>query len=246
MADATDAPTPESAPAPSVTSAPLPPAAPAAAPATAPTPASRVPSTGMPGVTPAAATEPRPAPRVLADVVSRAWLGNVALILLGTGVIAGCAQVSEMTDSGIPNSLQPFAVLLVAAMLGPWRSLCSGVIYAAAGILGVPWFPGATSGMPDLTRGYLIGFLIAFIVVGAMWRGGRIRGVIGMYIGLIIIYAAGVAWLMYAVPMTITRALAVGVTPFVVGDVFEAAAAAGVVLFFWLLVDHRRASRAGR
>ena len=75
------------------------------------------------------------------------------------------------------------------------------------------------------TGGYLLGFLVAAIVVGwATDRFGRRLGCLSMPLGLTIIYALGVAWLAQFVP--IDKVLAFGVTPFLLGDACKVALAA--------------------
>jgi biotin transport system substrate-specific component len=50
--------------------------------------------------------------------------------------------------------------------------------------------------------------------------------VIAMVIGSLIVYAAGVPWLKVVTGMTYTKALAVGMYPFLIGDTLKIIAAA--------------------
>ena len=74
------------------------------------------------------------------------------------------------------------------------------------------------------TGGYLLGFLVAAILVGwATDRFGHRLGSLSMPLGLAVIYALGVAWLSQFVPSD--KLLAFGVTPFLLGDLCKVALA---------------------
>jgi biotin transport system substrate-specific component len=54
-----------------------------------------------------------------------------------------------------------------------------------------------------------------------------------MVVGNVVIYALGVTWLKYAVDVTWAQAVALGLTPFVIGDAIKIAAAAGLLPLAW-------------
>lgn len=180
---------------------------------------------------------------VLADLVPGAVVRNAVLVAAGAGLTGLAAQVSIPIEpiSPVPVTLQTFAVLLVGAALGPWRGLASMALYLVAGLVGVPWFAGGTHGAGGASFGYLIGYLLAAAVVGelARRRGDRtpLRTAGTMVVGNLVIYAFGVAWLATMVPgVTLVKAVAVGVLPFLIGDAIKIAAAAGVLPGTWALV----------
>lgn len=132
----------------------------------------------------------------------------------------------------VPIVLQNMFILLAAILLGPkWSLACVGV-YLLAGLAGLPVFSGGTSGIGKLfgpTGGYLLGYLPAVFVtawVSNMLGKKFFADITAMVTGSIIIYAAGVPWLKAATAMSLEKALAVGMYPFIIGDAVKIIAAA--------------------
>lgn len=183
-----------------------------------------------------------PAPRVLADVVARSWVANIALVLGGSAFVGLCAQVViPLPFTPVPLTLQTFAVLLVAAALGTWRGVASMVVYAVAGSAGVPWFSAGSSGWGGASYGYILGFIVAAGVVGRLAERGatltplRTAGL--MVVGNVVIYAIGVTYLKFAIDASWSSAIALGVLPFLLGDALKIALAAGLLPGTWRLLS---------
>jgi biotin transport system substrate-specific component len=177
-------------------------------------------------------------PIVLADLVPGTRLRNLALTIGGAGFVGVAAQISvPLPNTPVPVTGQTFAVLLTGAALGSRRSLASMALYLLAGVAGVPWFAGHQSGWGGPAFGYIIGFLLAAVVVGRLAAAGGdrtpARTVITMLVGTVLIYAIGVPWLMAYAHMTISSALSAGVRPFVAGDVLKVLLAAGLLPAAW-------------
>ncbi|WP_199442517.1 biotin transporter BioY [Umezawaea beigongshangensis] len=181
---------------------------------------------------------------VLADFVPGALARDVALVVAGAALTGLAAQVAlPVPGSPVPITGQTFAALLVGASLGWQRGVTSMVLYLIAGVAGVPWFQGGSSGAPA-SLGYVIGFVFAGAVVGALAaRGGDrtpVRTVGTMALGSLVIYAFGVPWLMAAADMGFGTALQVGVVPFLIGDAVKTVLAAGLLPASWSLVRRFR------
>jgi biotin transport system substrate-specific component len=182
-------------------------------------------------------------PRVLADLLPGALLRDVLLVIGAAALTGLCAQISiHLPFTPVPITLQTFAVLLSGAALGPWRGGAAMLLYLVAGVAGVPWFANhsaAYSGDVVFTFGYIIGFVVAASVVGALASRGADRTVSGtiviMVIGNLIIYAIGVPWLMATTGLPLMVALEKGMWPFVLGDALKVALAAGVLPLAWRL-----------
>jgi biotin transport system substrate-specific component len=131
---------------------------------------------------------------------------HLALILIGTLLIALCAQISfKVGDNPVPFTLQTFGVLLSAGALGFRRGVAASLLYLVIGLVGVPVFAGGDHGIAELlgaSGGYLVGFVVASAVVGRLAELGWDRNILGsigaMLIGSLVIYAIGVPWLAYA------------------------------------------------
>ncbi len=180
-------------------------------------------------------------PRVLADLLPGALLRDVLLIVGAAALTGLCAQVAiPLPYTPVPITLQTFAVLLSGAALGPWRGGAAMLLYLVAGSLGVAWFAHGESGFGGPTFGYIIGFVVAASVVGALASRGADRTASGtvaiMVLGNLIIYAFGVPWLMASTGMPLFVALEAGLWPFVIGDALKGALAAGLLPLTWRLV----------
>ena len=186
------------------------------------------------------AVQPRP---VLADLLPRAAVRDVALVVGAALLTALCAQiVVPLGFSPVPVTGQTFAVLLTAAALGPLRGLLGQALYVLLGFVGLPFYSDAGSGPQVLfgaTGGYLIGFVVAGAVVGWCARRGLDRDVrsaaVAFLLGSVVIYAIGVPWLAVVADMTLGEAVVAGLLPFIPGGILKAALAAGLLPAAWRL-----------
>lgn len=180
--------------------------------------------------------------RVLADAIPGGWIRDVVLVAASTGLVALSAQASiPLPFTPVPLTLQTFAVLLGASALGPIRAGLGMLLYLAAGVAGVPWFSGRASGWSFPSFGYIVGFVLAAVVVGALAKRGADRTVLRtvglMVLGNLFIYALGVPWLMASIDAGFARALELGVRPFLIGDAVKVALAAGLLPGAWRMIS---------
>jgi biotin transport system substrate-specific component len=131
----------------------------------------------------------------------------------------------------VPIVLQNLFVFLSGLLLGSrWGFACVAV-YILVGACGLPIFSIGRGGIGHIlgpTGGYLMGFLPAVYVIGLITEKTKhlvIIDVIAMVCGGIIIYACGVTWLKVITGMSLTKTLAVGMYPFILGDALKIAAA---------------------
>ena len=188
-----------------------------------------------------------PAPRVIADVFAKGLARNIVLVVAGAALIGLCAQLYiYLPGNPVPITGQTFAVLFVAAGLGLGRGVSATILYAVGGLVGVPWFAQGTSGLVSATFGYILGFILAAAVVGYLaergWTSRAWRTAVVMVIGNAVIYAVGVTWLKTATGMGWSKAISLGMTPFLVGDAIKIALAAGAFTAAWAIIRRRRQS----
>ncbi|WP_351227615.1 biotin transporter BioY [Streptomyces sp. NPDC002133] len=184
---------------------------------------------------------------VLADLLptSRTKSAVDAALVVGGAALTGiAAQIAvPVPGSPVPVTGQTFAALLVGTALGARRGFLALALYAIAGVAGMPWFAEASSGYAMPSFGYILGMLLAATIVGALARRGADRSVLrtagSMVLGSAIIYAVGVPYLALATGMTLSQAVAAGLTPFLVGDALKAALAIGVLPGAWKLLGRR-------
>ncbi len=186
---------------------------------------------------------------VLADLLpasttARAAVRDAALVAGGAALTGLAAQISlPVHGSPVPVTGQTFAALLVGTALGARRGLASLLLYAVAGAAGLPWFAGGTSGVSTVSFGYILGMVLAAAAVGALARRGADRSVprtaAAMLAGEAIIYAVGVPYLAVAAHLSLGRAVALGLTPYLIGDALKAALAMGLLPGAWKLLGRR-------
>lgn len=180
---------------------------------------------------------------VLADTLpspSRPLLRAAALVLAGSALIALGAHL-RVPMWPVPITMQTFAVLLIGLAYGPRLAAASVGAYLAEGLLGLPVFTAGPGTLLGPTGGYLVGFLPAAMLVGALagrgWSRPVPRILLAMVAGSLVIYAFGAAWLTTFVG--VEKALALGVVPFLLGDVLKAALAAALLPALWRVAARR-------
>ncbi|MCW4351741.1 biotin transporter BioY [Hoyosella sp. YIM 151337] len=94
---------------------------------------------------------------------------DLAMIAFFAALIAVCAVLPalKLTASGVPITLQTFAVLLAGAVLGAKRGFLAVSLYLLAGFAGLPIFSGGAGGL-GVFAGPTIGYLLAFPFAAAM------------------------------------------------------------------------------
>jgi biotin transport system substrate-specific component len=187
----------------------------------------------------------------LLTVVSGADLSiafRTCAVLFVTVLTAAAAQVSiPLPFTPVPFTLQPMIVLLGGAALGPRLGMYSQVLYLAAGIAGLPVFaaspilPQGVARLLGPTGGYLMSYPFAAFLAGALAARGFDRrfatSVVAMGLGLIVIFAFGVAWMAWGTtPIGLQRALAAGFYPFVLVDALKVLLAASVLPAAWMFL----------
>ena len=179
---------------------------------------------------------------VLADLIPGSVARDVMLIAGGAAFTGLSAQVSVHIPSitPVPFTLQTAAVLLTGAALGSVRGVLSMLLYMVAGGLGVPWYANHAHGWGGTSFGYIIGFVVAAGVVGALARRGNDRHVLSsiglMAVGDAIILTIGTIWLANYLHVPAAKAIGYGVTPFLIGDAIKVTIAALVLPAAWKIV----------
>jgi biotin transport system substrate-specific component len=189
----------------------------------------------------------RPAPSVLADLLPGTLLRDTVLVITASGFIGALAQISiHLSYTPVPITGQTLGALLAGAALGWRRAAAAAALYGIAGVAGVPWFAGHTSGYVGASFGYVLGLFLAAAVCG--WLAGRgadrtlLRALPAMLAGEIVLYAAGLTWLACYAHLGPAATIREGLTPFIVGDAIKAAIAAGLLPVAWKLAGRRSAT----
>src|SRR5260370_21519910 len=162
-------------------------------------------------------------------------LRSMLLIALGTALLTLSAKVN-LPLPYVPMTLQTLVVLVIGAAYG-WRlGSVTVMAYLAEGALGLPVFAGPVGGLAPLlgpTAGYLIGFVAAAFTTGWLSERGWDRTVpllfVAMRLGHILILGCGFAWLALGINLGFSKALLVGIAPFLAAPVVKNALGAVLV-----------------
>jgi len=190
------------------------------------------------------------APTLAGVVFPRSRVATITMMIGFALLTALAAQIRiPVPGTPVPITGQTFAVLLAGAALGSRAGAGSQAIYWALGAIGLPFYTNASGGWEvatGATAGYLVGFIAAAWVVGALAERGQDRNVWSavpaFLAGNAVIYTFGVTWLLVSVEgiTTMSEALTAGFTPFVVGDAVKIIVVGLLLPLAWKLVDWSR------
>jgi biotin transport system substrate-specific component len=175
------------------------------------------------------------------ELVPDVTVRYVTIAVLLAALTAVLAQVSIPLPGGIPFSLQPFPVFFAGLILGPVWGGFSLSLYLLAGLAGAPVFSNGGAGVGYLlgpTGGFLVGFLAAAVLIGALVHRGATPkpfeqispwiAALALVVALVPIYAAGVPWFAEVQGWTLTRAGGF-MAPYAFGDLLKVAISVGIV-----------------
>ncbi|NQU95595.1 MAG: biotin transporter BioY [Candidatus Omnitrophica bacterium] len=160
-------------------------------------------------------------------------------ILVGSFIIMtalGAYVRIPIPFSPVPITLQTFFVILCGAMLGRKLGSLAQASYVGLGVLGMPIFQGYGAGFLHLagpTGGYLVGFIAASFVVGAIVDRKRDSAnlsyiLFAMSMGILVIFACGITWLAVGYRAGFTKAVSMGFIPFIPGTAAKLITAAWI------------------
>ncbi|MCE8531600.1 biotin transporter BioY [Ruegeria pomeroyi] len=190
---------------------------------------------------------------VLADAIGpregTARLAKQAvLVVLGIAALAIAAKV-KVPMWPVPITMGTFAVLTLGTAYGARLGLVTMLGYLLVGALGFDVFATSSAEKFGLTYmmggtgGYLLGYLMATVMLGALAARGWDRSFGKMALALVLanvlIYVPGLLWLgqLYGWDKPI---LQWGLTPFLVGDALKLVLAAVLIPGLWKLVGNAR------
>ncbi|MBN1805838.1 MAG: biotin transporter BioY [Sedimentisphaerales bacterium] len=172
-----------------------------------------------------------------------ALIYNIVLVIGGSLILALSAHLKVFLPfSSVPVTAQTFTVLMIGALLGAKLGTLAVIAYLIEGIIGLPFFTsgGGFAALTGLTGGYLIGFIPAAYLTGFLAQKGWDRKIsttiLAMILGNLVIYTFGLLWLAHLVG--ISKSLAVGIYPFILGDLLKIFLAAALLPTGWKLLKY--------
>jgi biotin transport system substrate-specific component len=130
----------------------------------------------------------------------------------------------------VPLTTQTFVLFLSVIFLGR-KAVFSQMLYLAMGIAGLPVFTNGASGlfyMLGPTAGYLASFVILAVILPYLLPKDKntTKALLVFFAAALFVLFCGAGWLAVGCGFTFGAAVALGVLPFVVGDLIKAVAAA--------------------
>jgi biotin transport system substrate-specific component len=175
-------------------------------------------------------------------------LTHATFIVGGTLFIAALAQIAiPVPGSPVPVTGQTLAVYLIGTTYGARLGFATFSTYLLAGIAGAPVFaPAATQGLARLTGatgGYLIGMLMAVLILGALADRKADQkfktSFPALIFGSVIVFAFGLIWLNVSLNLTWAQTISAGLTPFIFGEVIKIAITATSLPLIWRKISKK-------
>ncbi len=162
---------------------------------------------------------------------------NICLTALFVAVVVVCSQISFPLGP-IPITLQTFAIIISAGILGEKWGTAVSVVYLALGCIGLPvfsMFQGGYGVILGATGGFLIGFVPMSFLIGLFCKdgGGFLRIFSFSLLGLVVCYFVGVVfyanvYLDGSLP-SYRGAILACVVPFLIPDILKVTLSALVI-----------------
>ena len=165
-------------------------------------------------------------------------LVNISTVLFGSIILIISAKI-KVDLYPVPMTLQPLAVLMIGMLFGRNLAIATIGLYILEGIAGFPVFAygGGLLYLFGPTGGFIVGFLIAGLVLGELadrgWGRNILSSIFCMILGMFIIYFFGI--LQLSAIKGFAFAVIKGFYPFLVGDLYKLLVAGILVPFIWRL-----------
>lgn len=162
---------------------------------------------------------------------SKFSIQDICSIAIMTAITAVLAQIAIPMPMGVPMTMQTFAVILSAVILGSKRGAVSQLIYILLGAVGVPVFSGFSGGLQRLigpAGGFILSFpIMAYLIgLGVERRKEKGKFILFLVIGMLANYAVGVVMFSVLMNASVFTGITACVLPFVLTDSIKACAAA--------------------
>lgn len=160
-----------------------------------------------------------------------------------TAVLSVLSIVTIPMPSGVPVTLQTFAVALCGYVLGAKKGTAATVVYILLGTVGVPVFAGMTGGpswLVSYSGGFIWGFLFLSLLCGAGMETKYLAvKIAGGIMGLAICHLLGVIQFMVVASVSFPASFVSVSVPYLIKDVIS------VVGAYLVAVPVRKALFAG-
>lgn len=180
-----------------------------------------------------------------AALPSRSAFVTILLVLAGSALIGLSAQAS-VPMWPVPMTLQTLAISIIGLTYGARLAAVTVLAYLAEGAMGLPVFSNGGAGVAHLmgpTSGFLWGFVGMAWLTGWLVERGLDRGILRLFVAALVpgllLFVPGALALSAVLGKSATEAVALAVTPFLLGALVKALVAAMAVAGGWQLLQRR-------
>lgn len=162
---------------------------------------------------------------------SKISVQDICSIAIMTAITVVMAQISIPMPTGVPMTMQTFAITLAGVILGSKKGGLSILVYVLLGAIGVPVFAGFSGGVQNLigpTGGFIISFPIMAYVIGLGVEHRKKKGmfVLMLILGTVLNYVVGVAMFCIIMNSSVMTGITACVLPFIPTAIIKAVVAA--------------------
>jgi biotin transport system substrate-specific component len=152
---------------------------------------------------------------------------DLCYMALFTALIAACAQISIPLPTGVPLTLQTFAIMLAGIKKKKKKGTISVLMYVLLAVMGVPILANFTGGAGvvfGMTGGFVLSFPIMALIIGLSDKLSNIKTnkfllPIGLVTAVIVNYICGMIYFSIITSSSLMAAFIACVLPFILGDI---------------------------
>lgn len=191
---------------------------------------------------------------------SNQLIREIVLTAFFTAAMAVASYISIYVGP-VPVTLQSLLVLVTALLGGTKIGLSAILLYLGMGALGLPFFAGGIGGFAHFAApsgGFLLGLLPTVLIASLFSPMNKrtpktpvaraVSLTIGALLATILLYCCGLPFLKWRLGLSWAQTLAVGLYPFIVGDILKMIVAILMALRFYpkvqqFLFPHQESNR---
>lgn len=159
---------------------------------------------------------------------------TIVIVGMFTAVLSVLSILTIPMPSGVPITLQTFAMAICGFVLGGRKGMAATAIYILLGTAGLPVFAGMMGG-PSRLLGYTGGFIWGFLfLVGCCGFSMKIKGTLSRALiamaGLLLCHLAGVVQFAVVAEIDLPAAFVTVSLPYLIKDIISLAGAYAVAV----------------
>ena len=167
-------------------------------------------------------------------------LQKIAVSAIFTCTICVMSQLSVLTPSGIPLSLQVLAIATCGYTLGAKWGTSAVLTYIILGTVGLPVFTGFRGGpqiLFETSGGFIFGFLVLSLFCGLFSKSHLTLKLLGGILGVALCHLWGIIQLALISGISFKTAFLVGSLPFILKDLLCIVAAIFISKYINRILD---------